>query len=326
MSEPLFTIVVITYEREERLAPCLRSVFAQDHRPLEIVVVDDGSRDGTAEAARRLGEECPGDVVFTLRVHETNRGIGPARNTGIDAARGEVVGFLDDDCVARPDWARELMRGFATGADVVAAGGAVDEPPSPTWVQRAAEGINFLGTRERDVPAVNGCNMAFRRSFLAEHPFDPGVRYGADELDLCFAAAAGGGRVRFLPAARVTHHHRRTLGAFLRQQFLRGRGSVWVRKRHRRGIWPRKNWIVLLLLLSLVALVLIPRKGTLLAAAGFAGLFLAQTVALDLSRGKSPGAALRTLPLVALGYLFEFAGAVVGLFARTGDPADPEHP
>jgi len=305
---PPVTVVLLTYKRGEELVRCLRSLLAQDYRPLQIVVVDDGSGDETPEIARRALADAPEGIEWRVEEHERNRGIGPARNTGIAAATGEFIAFTDDDCVARPDWVTELVRPFDGAPDIAVTGGGIDEPEDPTWVQRAAEGISFLGTTERDVVSCVGCNMAYRASFLAEHPFDPTAQY-ADELDRCFRAAAEGFRVRFVPKARVTHYHRRTLRAFLRQQYMRGQGSVWVRRKHGGNFWPVKNWGTLLFLLGVAALAVFPGRWGAAAAVAGTAIWVAMIFYLDLSRGKSPAVTIATLPLLALGYLSEFAGA-----------------
>jgi GT2 family glycosyltransferase len=306
------SVVLITYNRAGDLERCIAALFAQTHRPLEIVVVDDCSPDATPQVLLDLAQRAPPDVTFKVERHAGNAGIGQARNTGIRAGTGEIVAFIDDDCVADPGWVAGLVACFAEPA-VAIAGGAIVEPPDRTWAQRAAEGINFLGTRAGEIPAVNGCNMAFRAGFLAEHPFDPSVRYGADELDLCFAAARHGRKVWFTPDARVTHYHRRTVRAFLSQQFKRGRGSVWVRRKHGRGLWPRKNWVIVALVLSAVAAAVLRTRLAKGVCLGALALFLLQILALDRSRGRSLGASLLTLPLVALGYLAEFLGALSAL-------------
>ena len=88
MSGQLVSVVVASYNGERFLAETLESVFAQDYDPFEVVFVDDGSSDGTAEIARS----------FPLRyVYQENRGLPAARNAGVALATGELVAFVDDD-------------------------------------------------------------------------------------------------------------------------------------------------------------------------------------------------------------------------------------
>jgi glycosyltransferase involved in cell wall biosynthesis len=90
-SNPFFVSVIIpVYNGEAFLAESVESIRRQDYQPLEIIIVDDGSTDGTAELAASLGK----DIRY---VYQRNRGPSAARNTGLAMARGEVIAFLDAD-------------------------------------------------------------------------------------------------------------------------------------------------------------------------------------------------------------------------------------
>ena len=92
---PLVTCIIPVWNGEEFLAGAIESVLAQDHRPIEVLVVDDGSTDGTAVLA-----ESYGDPVRLLR--QANAGAPAARNHGIREARGDYLAFLDGDDLYRP--------------------------------------------------------------------------------------------------------------------------------------------------------------------------------------------------------------------------------
>lgn len=89
MDEPLVSVVIPVYNGERFLAEALTSVFVQTYRPIEVIVVDDGSTDRSAEIAASFGE-------VTL-VRQLNSGVSTARNTGIARAQGEFLAFLDAD-------------------------------------------------------------------------------------------------------------------------------------------------------------------------------------------------------------------------------------
>jgi glycosyltransferase involved in cell wall biosynthesis len=89
LSGPLVSVIVPVYNRERFLAAALDSVFAQDYRPLEVIVVDDGSTDGTAAVARSYPE--------VRYLYQSNQGVAAARNAGVAASRGELLAFLDSD-------------------------------------------------------------------------------------------------------------------------------------------------------------------------------------------------------------------------------------
>ena len=90
MSDPLVTLVVAVYNGEAYLREALESAVAQEFEPYEVVVVDDGSTDGTAAIARSF------PVSY---LHQENQGPSAARNAGLAAARGELIAFLDGDDV-----------------------------------------------------------------------------------------------------------------------------------------------------------------------------------------------------------------------------------
>jgi glycosyltransferase involved in cell wall biosynthesis len=94
----LVSVIVPTYNRAAQVVGALSSVLAQTHRDLEVIVVDDGSTDGTGDmVARRYGAE-----PRVLYVHQENAGVASARNAGLERARGELIAFLDSDDAWRP--------------------------------------------------------------------------------------------------------------------------------------------------------------------------------------------------------------------------------
>ena len=94
----LVTTIIPVYNRARMLREAVESVLAQTYRPIEIVIVDDGSTDDTGAAADALAREHPEIRV----VHQENRGVGPAREAGRVAARGELIQHLDSDDILYP--------------------------------------------------------------------------------------------------------------------------------------------------------------------------------------------------------------------------------
>src|SRR6266542_3165879 len=97
-SQPLVSVIVTTYNQAAYIGETLASVFAQTHEPAEVIVVDDGSTDDTAQQVNRF----KGRVHY---IYQENQGVAGSRNTGIRAARGELLAFLDGDDV----WEREKL-------------------------------------------------------------------------------------------------------------------------------------------------------------------------------------------------------------------------
>lgn len=95
VDKPLVSVILAVYNYERYLAEAIESVLAQSYRPIEIIVVDDGSTDGTAQVARSYEE--------VRYVHQTNQGHAAAMNAGIKAAQGEFIAFLDADDLWAPN-------------------------------------------------------------------------------------------------------------------------------------------------------------------------------------------------------------------------------
>src|ERR1700761_8263353 len=109
------SVVICSLNGAEGVDRCLYALAAQKDVDLQVIVVDDGSTDATAETALEHN-------VTVIR-HVVNRELAAARNTGIRAASAPIVAFLDDDCEPEPEWARELLDAYEDG--VIGVGGDI---------------------------------------------------------------------------------------------------------------------------------------------------------------------------------------------------------
>lgn len=112
---PFFTVIVPAYNVEDYIGACLDSLVSQWRDDVEIIVVDDGSTDGTSATASSFAARCPGLRV----IRQENRGLSGARNIGIAAARGEYLLFVDGDDLVAPGAFVALREVLADKADVV---------------------------------------------------------------------------------------------------------------------------------------------------------------------------------------------------------------
>jgi glycosyltransferase involved in cell wall biosynthesis len=172
---------------------------------VEVLVVDNGSTDGTPEIAAR-------HRIAPKVLHESARGPYAARNLGIDAASGEVVAFTDADCRPEPDWLAAGVAAVDAGADLVA-GSIVQEPtgPQPSLWERYDR-----ATYLRQDQYVTGqgfgatANLFVRRAvFDAIGPFRPELVASGD-LEFGRRATAAGFRLVYAAGARVRHRPRTT--------------------------------------------------------------------------------------------------------------------
>ncbi|MFC8451098.1 glycosyltransferase family 2 protein [Kitasatospora sp. NPDC057223] len=216
-ADPSLTVVVCAYTlaRWDDLCAAIGSLHAQDRPPDEILLVVDHCPD----LAERAAGEFTGIRIVGNR--ET-RGLSGARNTGLAAAHGDVIAFLDDDAAADPDWTACLLAAYRDPA-VLGVGGLVRArwesgrprwfPPEFDWVV----GCSYRGLPEHGSPVRNfiGANMSFRRfEVVAAGGFRTdlgrvGTRpLGCEETELCLRLAVlhPDARLRYEPAAAVTHH------------------------------------------------------------------------------------------------------------------------
>jgi glycosyltransferase involved in cell wall biosynthesis len=194
----------------------------------EVIVVDDGSKDATPEIARRFPS--------VRYVRQENQGLSAARNTGIAAAKGEIVAFTDDDCRADEDWlyylAGDLLRG-----DFVGIGGHNFLPPEDSCVAAAVlvspGGPAHVMLTDTEAEHIPGCNMAFYKWALDEiGGFDPIYRKAGDDVDVCWRLQERNYRIGFSAAGFVWHYRRSTVKAYLKQQTGYGEAEALLIGKH----------------------------------------------------------------------------------------------
>lgn len=246
-----FSVVIPTYNRQATLRQTLMAVMREQAIEYEIIVIDDGSTDGTREM---IAAEFPG--VHYIR--QANRGPAAARNQGIHVATGEFIAFTDDDCVPPPNWLSSLADGFDRYPSVIGVGGYLEAPDdvlkTNRWAQyeqyvaRAFYRVNageYLGGYE--CPAGGTNNLAYRRAALLHiGGFDETFPYAAGEdADLKLRLCQTGAQLLYVPV-KVTHLQDYTAAGFKRQAYFRGKGRVCFDDRHGP---PPAHWRVILRLL-----------------------------------------------------------------------------
>jgi Glycosyl transferase family 2 len=215
VSLPMVSIIVPAFNEERLIRTTLDAIAAIDYPPakLEVVVVDNGSTDGTSEVARSCGARVlirPGVSVAALR------------NAGTAAASGAVLAFLDADCVPARDWLMNAVRSLHEGAGVT--GCRVAVPEGGTWVERAWFGLPPVGRRE--VPYINSGNLIVdRKVFEQVGGFDETLVSGEDS-DFCRRATAIAAIVADDRIQAVHLGNPKTLGQFLRREIWHGMGGL----------------------------------------------------------------------------------------------------
>lgn len=206
------SIVICTDGRAQAIENTLRCLRYLDGPDFEVVVVIGPTQDGTHEVVARWA-----DAIRIL--HNPRRNLSVSRNIGIRAAAGDIITFIDDDCLPEPAWLEQIIAAF-DDPKVGAAGGIVldhtgcqpqylyaacDRLGNPDWNRRTpADAYNF--PYSFNFPYLQGTNSAFRRNALVGvDGFDEEYEYYLDETDLCCRLVDDGWIIRQLPDAYVHH-------------------------------------------------------------------------------------------------------------------------
>lgn len=228
---PLVSVVVCSCNGARTIRDTLEGLKRLAYPKLDVVVIDDGSKDATAAIAA--------EYDFVRLTSTPNRGLSAARNLGWQQARGEIVAYIDDDAYPDPHWLHYLAYRFMTG-DWVGVGGPNIAPHGDgaiaDCVANAPGGPVQVLLTDTLAEHVPGCNMAFRREALAAiDGFDPRYRAAGDDVDLCWRLQARGGRIGFHAGAMDWHHRRNSLAMYWRQQQGYGKAEALLEEK-----WPER--------------------------------------------------------------------------------------
>lgn len=178
LSHPLLSVIVPAYNVEKYINESIDSILAQDYPALEIIVINDGSTDGTSRMLDKYRE----DKRFVI-IEKENEGPGVARNRGLDTARGEFITFVDGDDVIAPDTYGPLMEIMKTGEVSIVSFPMIFDWQSPhpgthrlpdcTIREKADIMLFFL----RGKITFSACNKIYRREVLKNVRFPEGVKH-----------------------------------------------------------------------------------------------------------------------------------------------------
>ncbi|MEL6152204.1 MAG: glycosyltransferase [Chloroflexota bacterium] len=242
------SVVICTRDRTDDLKKCLPSILEQEGVEYEVIVVDNApSNDDTKNYVASLTSD-------RLRyILEATPGLSVARNTGLNAATGEIVAFTDDDALASPDWLHRLIHVFETDDSI----GCVTGLTLPAELESEAQvmferfgGFNkgrgfepivwSMETHAKMEPLFPylagqfgaGVNMAYRTTLIREDlgGFDNALgagtpAKGAEDIDMFFRVIVNGYKLVYEPSAVLYHHHRRSYEALAKQ--LQGSGKAF---------------------------------------------------------------------------------------------------
>ena len=206
------TVVIATFQEGDQLTATIESVLSAAVVPREIVIVDDGSTDGSCERSWPASVRC---------VRQDHRGIAPARNRGARLATQPALVFVDAHCRVEQDWLPPLLERLERAPEALL-GPAVRDDREPRYVGCGAELVDPLftyrwrpvaGSGPVEVGLIPGGCMAVRRElFLQADGFAPFNGFGVEDVELALRWWRAGRPLLGMPASVVTHRFRTTPG------------------------------------------------------------------------------------------------------------------
>ena len=224
---PEVSIIIGSHNRSQSLRRTLESLCQLEYAQngFEVIVVDDGSTDGTSHMLDKFSQRVP----FPFRYgRQKNEGISSARNRGIKMSRGEILAFTDDDCIVASDWLKHLTA-HLNSDDVGVVGGPEKIPRTSPLLSRGVGYIvnSFIGAAglfrgeglRLGIFYPKGCNMALPKRVLHQVGlFDEKLMPGED-VELGYRIRKAGYKIKYAPDATVVHQRKISLREFLTKTY-----------------------------------------------------------------------------------------------------------
>lgn len=218
MNQLRVSVIIPAYNASKTIAKTIEACLCQSCLPFEVIVVDDGSCDDTAQIVQKFKSV---NYVF-----QDNAGPAAARNRGAKAAQGEILLFTDSDCVPHSDWIEKIVVGFqqVNVAAVMGSYGIANPRSLLSTVIQAEIMFRHYQIMPNYPKAFGSYNVGIRKEvFNAVGGFDffyP--RASGEDNDLSYKIVEKGNVIFFARDAVVDHHHTENLGKYLKEQFQHG--------------------------------------------------------------------------------------------------------
>lgn len=247
----MISVIIPTYNAEKYIGKCLKALLSQNYKKrYEIIVVDDGSTDKTAEIVRKFKK--------VKLIEQEHKGPAAARNLGIKHSKGAILLFTDADCVPTKNWIRFMVEPFKDRS-IVGVCGAYKTLNKESLIAR------FVGyeierryeelKKEEKIDFVGTYSAAYRKNILLKiGGFDESFPLASGEdPELSFRLSEIGAKMVFQPKAIVFHHHPDNLSKLLKNQFWRGYWRIFLYKKHPGKLFthsytPKKLYVEILFL------------------------------------------------------------------------------
>lgn len=253
---PSVSVIIPTRDRKKDLIECLEGIFKVEypHDRVEVIVVDDGSGDGTAEALAAY--------PCTVLTQRESRGQSFCRNLGASEAHGDILAFLDSDCIPEKGWLQDLVPYFHFDS-VAVVGGFVDGYLTETALDRYEKTCSSLniggyllrGTLDNSTMYVPTCNMLVRRGVYHQSGGTREEMHVGEDVDLCWRIRGMGQEILYVPSGVVKHKHRSTLVSMLLRKAQYGTSEALLYRLHpeKRKVFPMAPFPLVTFVLAVVS-------------------------------------------------------------------------
>lgn len=245
MNVPFVSVVVPTFNRKDMLKDCLESLFVQSYptERYEIIVVNGGSTDGT----EILLKEYEKKALCRFRWYtQNNLGCHAARDFGIKNAIGEILCFIDDDCIADRNWIRNLVEAFYNSDKIGGVGGKIIAYKIETLAEKFTEKTGILRQEKfKSLASIITGNAAYRRNVIVAIGGFNGSFRTCEDIDVSIRARLKGYALEYCPEAIVFHRHRSTIRELIKQQYGYGVGFAQLHKKYTKDFSPSYNVVLL---------------------------------------------------------------------------------
>lgn len=230
MEKIKFSIIIATYNRLPYLQKCLESLLNQNYpkNSYEIIVVNDGSSDGTGEYLKDMSSRFPS---LLIHIDESHKGLPASRNKGASASRGEILAYLDDDCITPQDWLSSIESVFQNHPEIAALGSHT----LLVFKERHIDKRKYWGSKKDELYMpfeyapqqwLSGHNFAVKKEVFKKiggWKVPESLEYEGEDLDLMYRLIKAGYKLLRTNKTAIYHNARETLKDIFIQQYIFGK-------------------------------------------------------------------------------------------------------
>jgi len=229
MTKPIASVIIPVYNAQKTLKDCLESVLAQDFNDFEVIVIDNNSTD----LSQKIIKEFERQNKRIKYIFEQKKGRGAARNAGLEIAAGEVIAMIDSDCIAPPDWLKEITKLIINGYENIVMGFEKDIINN-FWTKNIQKANwNYICKYKRNNYAshLDTKNFAIKASIINQYKFDSNLG-NMEDFDL-YLRIKDNYKIRFVPSITINHYHKNSFISVIKINIDRGFWTYKIYRKHK---------------------------------------------------------------------------------------------